>query len=529
MRCSRRLNRWFWLVFSAVIAGCAVNPVTGQRELNLVSESQELAIGARQFLPSRQEQGGDYNAEPEVVAYVREVGQKLAAVADRKLPYEFVVLNNDTPNAWALPGGKIAVNRGLLTRLDSEAELAAVLAHEIVHAAARHGAQQLQRGLLMQGAVLAASAAASSSRYGGLAGTAASLGSVLLSRAYGRDAEREADYYGMRYMLRAGYDPWAAVRLQKLFVKLSKAHDPAWLGGLLATHPPSRERVENNRREAEALTRGLRGRRLFVGAHAYQRRMAGLLRAKPAYAAYRKGRKALKRGDAEAALRLADEAIDIEPREALFFALRGEALRKLGRKRAALRAIDRAVERNPDYFALHVERGLLLHELGDDHAARRAFERSIDQLPTATAYYALGLIAAGQGERERAVKYLRVASRARSEVGKRARADLLRLDLARHPERYVQADIALDDDGYLLIVLRNRSASPLRDLLVLVGRRRGGGLAPLERIPYHGVLKAGARATISTDIGPLSSRGELARYGARVEGAEDGSTRRLRL
>ena len=89
-------------------------------------------------------------------AYVNEVGQKLAAVADRKLPYEFVVLNNSVPNAWALPGGKIAVNRGLLTELKNEAELAAVLGHEIVHAAARHGAKAQERGTLLQVGLAAA-------------------------------------------------------------------------------------------------------------------------------------------------------------------------------------------------------------------------------------------------------------------------------------------------------------------------------------------------------------------------------------
>ncbi len=514
-------------VLAVVLSACAVNPVTGKRELHLVSESQELAIGAKQYLPSRQEQGGDYNAEPEVVAYVRKVGARLAAVADRRLPYEFVVLNNDTPNAWALPGGKIAVNRGLLTELRSEAELAAVLAHEIVHAAAGHGAQQLQRGMLMQGAVLAASAAASSSRYGGLAGTAASLGSALLGRAYGRDAEREADYYGMRYMLRAGYDPYAAVRLQELFVKLSKQRSPGWLGGLFASHPPSRERLVDNRRHADESTRDLKGKRLLVGERVYRRHLAPLLRAKPAYAAYRKGRKALKKGHPREALRRADEAIAIEPREALFHALRGDALRKLGRPRAALRATERALALNPDYFAFHIDRGLALRELGEQSAAAREFERSIELLPTATAYYALGLLASQQGDRARAVKYLRVASRARSEIGQRAQADLLKLDLNRHPRRYVRADLRLDRDGYLLIVLRNRATAALRDLVVVVGRQRGGRLEPLERIPYHRTLKAGARATISTDIGPLSPR-EARALQARVERAGVASASRGR-
>ena len=99
--------------------------------------------------PSRQSQGGDYYLDQSLQTYVAGVGQRLAAVSDRPdLPYEFVVLNNDVPNAWALPGGKIAINRGLLVLLEDEAQLAAVLGHEIVHAAARHGASQMTRGTL---------------------------------------------------------------------------------------------------------------------------------------------------------------------------------------------------------------------------------------------------------------------------------------------------------------------------------------------------------------------------------------------
>ena len=190
-----------------MLGGCVINPVTGDRELALVSADQEIAIGEQQYAPSQQMQGGEYALDPELTSYVAGVGQKLAAVSDRQLPYEFVVLNSSVPNAWALPGGKIAVNRGLLTELDSEAELAAVLGHEIVHAAARHGALAMQRGLLLQGALLATQVAAQRSDYGSLAVGAASLGAQLLSMRNGRDAELESDLYGMRYMADRGLRP----------------------------------------------------------------------------------------------------------------------------------------------------------------------------------------------------------------------------------------------------------------------------------------------------------------------------------
>src|SRR5688572_29594563 len=117
------------LVSCTLLSTCGVNPVTGKKEIQFVSESQELQIGEKNYAPTRQGEGGDFTVLPDLTTYVNGVGQKLAAVADRKLPYEFVVLNNSVPNAWALPGGKIAVNRGLLTELKSEAELAAVLGH----------------------------------------------------------------------------------------------------------------------------------------------------------------------------------------------------------------------------------------------------------------------------------------------------------------------------------------------------------------------------------------------------------------
>ena len=191
----------------------------------MVSEAQEIQIGEHYYGPSRQSQGGDYVTDPKVTAYVKQVGNKLAAVADRKLPYEFVVLNTGEPNAWALPGGKIAINRGLLIELKNEAELAAVLGHEIVHAAARHGAQQIEQGQLMQIGTAFASVAASAyggSELGQMVGQGAPVGAQMLQAKYSRDDELEADHYGMKYMKLAGYDLQAAVSLQELFVRKSR-------------------------------------------------------------------------------------------------------------------------------------------------------------------------------------------------------------------------------------------------------------------------------------------------------------------
>jgi predicted Zn-dependent protease len=169
------------LVITASISGCAVNPVTGDRQFMTMSPSDDLKIGTENYAPMLQAQGGAYDVDPALIEYVRSVGMKLAAVSDVELPYEFTVLNSSVPNAWALPGGKIAINRGLLTEIGSEAELAAVLGHEIVHAAARHSAQQMSRGQLLQGLVVATSVVAGDSSYGDLAVGGAGVAAQLLS------------------------------------------------------------------------------------------------------------------------------------------------------------------------------------------------------------------------------------------------------------------------------------------------------------------------------------------------------------
>jgi len=298
------------VALNALLAACATNPVTGESDLILVGESEELDIGQKQYSPMRQSEGGDYELDPALTSYVQRVGNRLAAVSDRKLPYEFNVINSSVPNAWALPGGKIGVNRGLLTELKSESELAAVLGHEIVHAAARHSAQQMSKGMLAQGGVLATQLALGNSAYTGMATQGAQLASEMVLQKYGRDAELESDKYGMKYMKRAGYDVNGAVTLQETFVRMSGNKQSDWFEGLFASHPPSQERVDANRKQAKKLGSGGE-----VGAEAYAAAMAKTLAAKPAYDAYDEGRKALSEKQPDVALQKAEQAIKLAPGE----------------------------------------------------------------------------------------------------------------------------------------------------------------------------------------------------------------------
>jgi beta-barrel assembly-enhancing protease len=230
---------------SLFLLACTKNPVTGKNEFQLVSEKIEISTGQEQYLYQQQAGGGTYVTDPDLVAYVNKVGQKLASVSDRPhLPYEFVILNNSIPNAWALPGGKIAIHRGLLVELHSEAELAAVLSHEIVHSAARHGAKAMERSLVLGAGLLGMGQVFNECKYEDLASAAALTGSQLIQFKYSREAELEADLYGIEYMFKAGYDLSASAELQKVFLNFSQ--DTNWLSGLFATHPPTKERLQRN-------------------------------------------------------------------------------------------------------------------------------------------------------------------------------------------------------------------------------------------------------------------------------------------
>lgn len=495
------LKKFGCLFFLLLLTACAVNPVTGKNELALVGESTELKVGQENYLPSRQSQGGDYTTAPGIQEYVSEVGQRLARVSDRDLPYEFKVINDSTPNAWALPGGKIAVNRGLLTELNNEAELAAVLGHEIVHAAARHGAKGMERGMVLQGAVLAAGVAAAGSDYEQIAVGGAALGAGLLNQKYGRDAELESDYYGMQYMARAGYDPSAAIGLQETFVRLSEGRTSNWLSGLFASHPPSAERVEANRKTAKEL-----GNKGELGEKRYRQVMAPLIAAREGYAAYDDGRQALSKGETEKALTLAEKALAIEPKEALFHALRGDIRLRQKRYQDAIINYDRALERNESYFYYYLQRGLVRQELGQRQQAERDLHRSAELLPTAPGLNALGELSLATGDKTSAKNYFSAAATSDSKAGRKAASSLARLDIADHPEKYLHVKLGLSRKESLVVSLTNTTELSMNNIGLTLSYRDRQGRNRSERVKVPGDLAGRESIRIDTGIGPLADK-----------------------
>jgi predicted Zn-dependent protease len=487
-----------FLVFAvAMLPGCSVNPVTGKRELVLMSTAQEIEMGRQNYLPMQQSQGGEYDIDPELSAYVRNVGIKVASQSGVNLPYEFVVLNNSVPNAWALPGGKIAINRGLLAELESEAELAAVLGHEAVHAAARHSAQQQTRAMIMQAGVMGTAIAASDSDYGGLiVGGASVLAQAGLAR-YGRSAELESDLYGMQYMSQAGYDPQGAVDLQQTFVRLSEGRRSDWLGGLFASHPPSRERVEANRATAASLPPGG-----SEGKAEYADALARTMQLKPAYEAYDEGRKALAEERVDEALAKATKALDLFDGEAHFHALRGDIRLVQKNYDWAATNYSRAIERRDDFFYYHLQRGLARKELGQSAPAVADLERSLELLPTAPAHYALGDLARQRGDLPGALQHYKVVAKSGGEYGKAAAAEVARLELSGNPAAYIAHACSADGNGNLVVSVRNEAPLAVTGIRVAVSYEDSDGRAQQRQYGVGGRVEPGKIASVSTGMGP---------------------------
>lgn len=375
--------RSIFLTFTCLLlCSCSTNPVTGEQNLLLPSKSTDYQIGQSQYIPAQQSQGGPYLLDPKLSAYISSVGIKLAAVSDEpNFPYEFVILNNSVPNAWALPSGKIAINRGLLLQLKDEAQLAAVLGHEIVHAAARHGAQQMRNQQLMQLGLAGLGMTLQDNDYRNIVIGGAALGVQLTSAKYGRNNELESDEYGMKYMAKADYDLQAAVELQEIFLGLSNQGSSSWLDGLFASHPPSQERVQKNKNHVTSFSHqtGYRGEQAYQNATQYIRTKA------PAYELANKAAKALAENKANEAELFIKHAIEIEPNEAQFHSLAGSIYQAKDNNDLALIEHNKATKLNPEQFSYYLARGESLVAQGKTKLALADFEKSMSLLPTSKA------------------------------------------------------------------------------------------------------------------------------------------------
>jgi predicted Zn-dependent protease len=233
---TKKLLLLIFIVIFCFCTGCAINPLTGEEELMLIGEHQDVEIG-RQYAPEAEKQMGGRIENERLQNYLNSIGQSLSRVSHRPgLEYHFVAVKDKSINAFTLPGGYIFIAKGMLENLDSEAQLAAILAHEISHVVARDHAAAMSREIGI-GIVLAA-VTPDKTPEGAM--VAADIARQLLGLKYNRDDEEQADLAGLDYMVWAGYNPHGMVETMQMLERQNKLRTVEFF----STHPAVQNRMQ---------------------------------------------------------------------------------------------------------------------------------------------------------------------------------------------------------------------------------------------------------------------------------------------
>ncbi len=286
-------SRLLLVLLYVSLAGCATNPATGRSDFVMMSEQQEIDLG-RRYAQEVAKQYPRY-ADEQLQAYVQQVGERVARQGHRsELAYTFTVVDSPDINAFAIPGGHIYIHRGLMAYLNSEAELAAVLGHEVGHVTARHSVRQQSQSTAWN---ILGQAVAIGTGVGAAGDLANVLGSAFV-RGYGRDMELEADGLGAQYLARSGYDPQAMIEVVKVLkaqedfareeaVAQGREVAPSGYHGLFDTHPDNDTRL----RQVVAAATPLANGGGEIGRDAYLHQIEGLPFGDSAEAGVRRGQR----------------------------------------------------------------------------------------------------------------------------------------------------------------------------------------------------------------------------------------------
>ena len=235
----------FIILTFLITSACATTPVSNRSALILIPHSQEISLGKQSYdqILKKEKESKDAN----LTQIVSRVGQRIVAVSDMpKLDWEFKLIESDTKNAFALPGGKVAIYTGLLSVAKNEAGLATIMSHEIAHVIARHGAQRMTQQMLLQGAMLGAGLSMKNNTQRNIILSALGVGVLYgFTLPFSRSHESEADQIGLLYMARAGYDPNEALQFWQRFSKVKDGKaPPEWA----STHPADTTRMQGLRK-----------------------------------------------------------------------------------------------------------------------------------------------------------------------------------------------------------------------------------------------------------------------------------------
>lgn len=366
-------------VFSiSVVTGCAVSPITGERELMIFSDAQEINLGKNADPDIRWQFGGVYS-DAQLSAYVNSVGQRLAAISHRSdIPYHFAVVDSSVLNAFALPGGYVYITRGLLARLENEAQLASVLGHEIGHVTARHSMKRLQStlGFSMLLAIIDQVAAGSEKyqRRRGLIKITSGVAFATVSLGYSRKDEFQADELGATYAHKAGYDPEGMIQLLEI---LKSLHDrePSVVEEFFMSHPRTSARVEAVRKQIAQVPAEQREGTLKQSE--YKAKMSDLMVAQKAYEHYDKAEVHRKAGKYQEALAEYNKALQIRKNIARPYHGIGLVYQAQGKHSSAIDEYKTAVKIDPGYIFAHNDMGMAYMAMARYNDAISVFKKVV--------------------------------------------------------------------------------------------------------------------------------------------------------
>ncbi|GBD95379.1 MAG TPA: tetratricopeptide repeat protein [Nitrospirae bacterium] len=390
------LLKWF-LLFTFLFS-CAVNPVTGERELMLVSEEQELRIG-REAAPSMKWEFGGQYYDSSLESYLGTIVTRLWKNSERPyLPMQFYIQNTSVPNAFALPG-YVAITRGLLSDMDNEAQFAAVIGHEIGHVMARHTAQKISRMTLQQLGLAVGAAALDGKRGSDTLLTVGAIGSSLLLLKYDRNQEIQADRLGVKYMAELGYDPNEAISAHKILEKSvdnylkrqgKSREEDNFITSLLSTHPETEVRLSEIRAMINELppytikNDGRFGRRFRTAA-------AKMREINKIYFIYDKAEKYYQENNFNEAERKLKEAIKLNSSQAPFHNLLGFVKMQQKNYAEAEKSFRKALSIDSGYQPSIYGTGLVRYFEGNYNQAIRKFKKSLELYPDhALTHFGLG-------------------------------------------------------------------------------------------------------------------------------------------
>lgn len=425
------------------LAGCATNPVTGKSELMLVSESQEVQMG-RDLYPNALwgdiGGGGEYRDE-QLKSYLGDIVHRIHAISHRpNLPVSFAIQNSSVPNAWAIPG-YVVITRGLLAGLQSEAEYAFVMGHEMGHVSARHSAGQISKGMVTQAGLGLSGVALSGSGYGDAALSLGAVAGNMLMMKFSRSDELEADRLGIEYMSRLGYHPHNAILAHQSLERISNdylkamgktSQEGSWFTDLMSTHPRTSVRIDELQQSIAKLPIiMISGDGTFK--ERFVQRTADLRSMHSVYASYYdKASRALQNGNAQEADALMQRAVAIAPNQPPFHTLRGFIRIKLQDYAGADKSFADALRIDNAYQPAYRGRGALAYIRGDYGQSVSHLKQSLALYPQDVySHYFLGMSYFRTGNYRAAVPSLRVFGEAQP----------------KHPEIHGVTGIALEQAG----------------------------------------------------------------------------------